>query len=122
YRAEIASLQVDRRCRKVFNRRKFIVERCRKRCENGQQGLWRCRLNNQPLPVFPDNGVLTGQLELAGNSYGLITPIFEELDMPLRHPSFWQMQRHMSIRPAEVWKPGSMPWRMQLNQFVRLSR
>src|SRR5450631_3068091 len=43
------------------------------------------RLDNESLSFFSDNCVLSRQLEFARNSYGLIPPILEKLDVPLTH-------------------------------------
>jgi hypothetical protein len=79
-----------------MNWRKFFIERLQ-RCENGDERLGRCRLNDKPLPLFTDNCVLAGQLKLARNSHGLIAPIFEKLHVPFCHAKTWHMLWHMSI-------------------------
>jgi hypothetical protein len=55
------------------------------RCKNRQERSGRRRLDNEPLSFFSDNCILSGQLEFAGNSNGLIPPILEEFDMPFIH-------------------------------------
>src|SRR5260370_41507977 len=84
YRAEIASSKIDWLCRRIFDRRKILIERL-ERCKNCQERSGRRRLDNEPLSFFSDNCVLSRQLEFARNSYGLIPPILEKFDVPLTH-------------------------------------
>src|SRR5712664_1908900 len=74
HRAEIASSKIDRLCRRIFDRRKILIERL-ERCKNCQERSGRRRLDNESLSFFSDNCVLSRQLEFARNSYGLIPPI-----------------------------------------------
>src|SRR5882672_5561975 len=84
YRAEIASSKIDRLCRRIFDRRKILIERL-ERCKNCQERSGRRRLDNESLSFFSDNCVLSRQLEFARNSYGLIPPILEKFDVPFAH-------------------------------------
>jgi hypothetical protein len=80
-RAEIARSKVDRLCRKIFDRRKILIERL-ERYKNRQERSGQRRLENNPLSFFSDNSVYSRQLEFARNSNGLIAPVFEEFDVP----------------------------------------
>jgi hypothetical protein len=73
-----------RLCRKIFDRRKILIERL-ERCKNGQERSGRRRLDNEPLSFFSDNCVLSRQLEFARNSNSLIPPILEKFNVPFTH-------------------------------------
>jgi hypothetical protein len=87
YRAEIASSKIDRLCRRIFDRRKILIERL-ERCKNCQKRSGRRRLDNESLPFFSDNCVPSRQLEFARNSHRLIPPILEKFDVSLSHPFY----------------------------------
>jgi hypothetical protein len=64
------------------DRRKILIERD----EGGQQrqqGFRRSGLDDQPFTLLAHDGVLAGQLELAGNAHCLVSPVLEKLDMSL---------------------------------------
>lgn len=65
-----------------FGNRRELLVKGPKRCEHGQQGLRLHRLDDQSFPILPHDGFGTGKLELAGDSYRLVPPVLEELDMP----------------------------------------
>src|SRR6267154_5463484 len=79
-----ASSKIDRLCRRIVDRWKILIERL-ERCKNCQERSGRRRLDNESLSFFSDNCVLSRQLEFARNSYGLIAPILEKVDVPLTH-------------------------------------
>src|SRR5260370_15052231 len=76
--------KIDRLCRRIFDRRKILIERL-ERCKNCQERSGRRRLDNESLSFFSDNCVLSRQLEFARNSYRLISPILEKFDVSLSH-------------------------------------
>src|SRR5450631_1076561 len=84
YRAEIASSKIDRLCRRIFDRRKILIERLQ-RCKNCHERSGRRRFDNEPLSFFSDNCVLSRQLEFARNSHGLISSILEKFDVSFSH-------------------------------------
>ena len=79
-----AASKIHRLCRTIVDRWKILIERL-ERCKDCQERSGRRRLDNEPLSFFPDDCVLSRQLEFARNSYGLTPPILEKFDVPLTH-------------------------------------
>jgi hypothetical protein len=59
---------------------KIFIQRPEPR-QNGQERSRRRRFDDEPLPLFSNNGVFTGQFELARNSNRLVAPIPEQFDV-----------------------------------------
>ena len=62
----------------IGNWRKVLVEG-RKGRQQSEQRLGRARLDDEPLTLFAHDCVLTRKLELAGNSYSLVSAVPEKL-------------------------------------------
>jgi len=65
--------------------RRLIQNRCEILIEpaqggkNGQQGLGRCRFDDQPVSLLAHDGVLTGEFELPRNPHSPVSPILKDL-------------------------------------------
>src|SRR5437879_8395903 len=73
--------------------------------KNGQQGLGRCRFDDQPVSFLAHDGVLTGEFELPRNPHSPVSPILKDL-----HVSFgcdyssWHMSQPMPILGLCQWR------------------
>src|SRR5882757_1084363 len=65
--------------------RRLIQNRCEILIEpaqggkNGQQGLGRCRFDDQPVSLLAHDSVLTGEFELPRNPHSPVSPILKDL-------------------------------------------
>src|SRR6267378_146036 len=73
--------------------------------KNGQQGLGRCRFDDQPVSFLAHDGVLTGEFELPRNPHSPVSPILKDL-----HVSFgcdyssWHMSQPMPLLGLCQWR------------------
>src|SRR6266849_3956742 len=72
--------------------------------KNGQQGLGRCRFDDQPVSLLAHDGVLAGELELPRNPHSPVSPILKDLHVSFGCDySFWHMSKPMPILGLCQW-------------------